>query len=151
MRQAERHGAIACSVPDLLKRDDVDIVLNLSIPEAHAEVSLAALESGKHVYSEKPLATTVADGASILDAARARERAGHDFRHRLSGGARSHRRGCHRPASVRHRSDHVSRHGALASNPGFLFRKGAGPVLDMGPYYIPASSACSGPSHRSRL
>src|SRR6516162_6974726 len=72
-RQAERHGVDGCSVVDLMKREDVDIVLNLTLPEAHAEVSLAALEAGKHVYSEKPLATTVKDGRRILDAAEARE------------------------------------------------------------------------------
>ena len=68
-RQADRHGVVAASVADLLKRDDVDVVLNLTIPEAHAEVSLSALECGKHVYSEKPLATTVLDGERILAAA----------------------------------------------------------------------------------
>src|SRR5271166_2654065 len=53
-RQAERYAIDARSVNDLLKSDDVDIVLNLTIPEAHAEVSLQAIEAGKHVYSEKP-------------------------------------------------------------------------------------------------
>src|SRR5262249_15952446 len=71
-RQADRHGVVACSVVELLKRDDVDIVLNLTIPEAHAEVSLAAIAAGKHVYSEKPLATTLRDGEQVLAAAKAR-------------------------------------------------------------------------------
>ena len=51
---------------------DVDIVLNLTIPEAHAEVSLRALEAGEHVYSEKPLATTIAEGVAIVAAAKTR-------------------------------------------------------------------------------
>ena len=56
----------------LLNSDDVDIVLNLTIPEAHAEVSLAAIEAGKHVYTEKPLATTFPDGLAVVAAASAK-------------------------------------------------------------------------------
>ncbi len=62
-RQARRFAIEARSVNALLRSDDVDIVLNLTIPEAHAEVSLAAIEAGKHVYTEKPLATTFPTGS----------------------------------------------------------------------------------------
>jgi predicted dehydrogenase len=71
-RQAERYAIDARGVKDLLTSDDIDIVLNLTIPEAHAEVSIQAVEAGKHVYSEKPLATTVADAVAILGAAQKR-------------------------------------------------------------------------------
>src|SRR5207247_9130731 len=54
---------------ELLKRHDVDIVLNLTVPAAHADVSLAAIEAGKHVYTEKPLATSFKDGQAIIKAA----------------------------------------------------------------------------------
>jgi predicted dehydrogenase len=73
-QQAGRYTIDARSVTDVLKSDDVDIVLNLTIPEAHAEVSLQVIEAGKHVYSEKPLATAVADGVAIVAAAKARGR-----------------------------------------------------------------------------
>jgi predicted dehydrogenase len=149
-RQADRHGAVACDVPDLLKRDDVDIVLNLTIPEAHAEVSLAALEGGKHVYSEKPLATTVADGARILAAARARERrvgaapdtmlgAGYQTARRAVDAGRIGRPMSAVAAVMSHGMEHWH------PNPGFFFRKGAGPVLDMGPYYVSALVSLLGP------
>ena len=73
-RQAVRYTIEARSVADVLKSDDVDIVLNLTIPGAHAEVSLQAIDAGKHVYSEKPLATVVADGVAIVAAAKAKGR-----------------------------------------------------------------------------
>ena len=119
-RQAERYAIDARSVEDLLKSDDVDIVLNLTIPEAHAEVSLQAIEAGKHVYSEKPLATAVADGDAIVAAAKARglarrRGAGHGARRRRSGSARAHRRRRNRQAADGTSRRDDARHGALAS------------------------------------
>ena len=142
-RQADRHGVVAASVADLLKRDDVDVVLNLTIPEAHAEVSLSALAGGKHVYSEKPLATTVLDGERILAAAeRYRLRVGAAPDTILGAGYQTARRAIDagkigRPLSaVAAIMSHGMEH--WHPNPGFFFRKGAGPVLDMGPYYVSA-------------
>ena len=60
----------ACTVDEMLKDPAIDIILNLTIPKAHAEVALAAIKAGKHVYGEKPLATNRADGLKILDAAK---------------------------------------------------------------------------------
>ena len=59
----------ACSVEELLSDPEIQIVLNITIPKAHAEVSLAALEAGKNVYIEKPLAITREDGKKMLDLA----------------------------------------------------------------------------------
>jgi predicted dehydrogenase len=149
-RQAERYAIDALSVEDLLKSDDVDIVLNLTIPEAHAEVSLKALEAGKHVYSEKPLATAVADGAAIMAAAQAKGlRVGaapdtvlgasvREARALIDGGAIG------KPLSG---LAAVMSHGMerWLPNPGFFFRPGAGPVFDMGPYYLSALVTLLGP------
>src|SRR3712207_9311589 len=61
--QAEAYGVPkACSPEELLADEEVEIVLNLTVPVVHAEVSLAALEAGKHVYTEKPLAVSLEDG-----------------------------------------------------------------------------------------
>ena len=68
---AAEHGLVAFSVEDLLARDDIDIVVNLTLPLSHAEVSLQIIEAGKHAYSEKPLAVTRADGEAIMKAAKA--------------------------------------------------------------------------------
>ena len=54
--------AKGCTVKELLADPEIDIVVNLTIPKAHAEVALAALAAGKHVYGEKPLAVTRKDG-----------------------------------------------------------------------------------------
>ena len=135
---------------DLLKSDDVDIVLNLTIPEAHAEVSLQALEAGKHVYSEKPLATTVADGVAIVAAAKARGlRVGAAPDTVLGAGVQEARAlidagAIGKPltglaAVMSHGMEHWH------PNPGFFFRPGAGPVFDMGPYYLSALVTLLGP------
>ena len=124
-RQAARYALQARSVEDLLKSDDVDIVLNLTIPEAHAGVSLEALEAGKHVYSEKPLATAVADGVAILAAAKAKGlRVGAAPDTVLGAGVQEARAlidaGAHRQGTDRSCRRDVARHGALASQSRFL-------------------------------
>jgi hypothetical protein len=62
----------ACSVDELLAGDDSDLVLNLTIPAVHCEVNLAILESGKHVYSEKPLGIKLEEAQQVL--AKAKEK-----------------------------------------------------------------------------
>ena len=61
-----------CSPDEIIHDPDIECVLNLTIPAAHAEISLAALEAGKHVYSEKPFATSIEDGKKILDLAKSK-------------------------------------------------------------------------------
>src|SRR5688572_8599443 len=71
--KAEEFGVPrACGVEELLRDPSIEIVLNLTIPAAHAVVSLAAIEAGKHVYSEKPLALNTAEARRLLDAAKTR-------------------------------------------------------------------------------
>src|SRR5918998_2834689 len=69
-QQAKAYGVPeACSPEELLADEEVEIVLNLTVPGVHAEVSLAALEAGKHVYTEKPLAVNLEDGRRMLELA----------------------------------------------------------------------------------
>jgi predicted dehydrogenase len=149
-RQAERYAIRAPSVEELLKSDDVDIVLNLTIPEVHAAVSLQAIEAGKHVYSEKPLATAVADGVAIVAAAKAKGlRIGAAPDTVLGAGVQEARALIDAGALGKPLSGlaAVMSHGMehWHPNPGFFFRPGAGPVFDMGPYYLSALIMLLGP------
>lgn len=54
------------TVDQLLARPDIDLVVNLTPPKAHAELTRRALGAGKSVYSEKPLATTLADAQGLM-------------------------------------------------------------------------------------
>ena len=59
------------TIEELLADDGIDIVVNLTLPSVHAEVDLAILAAGKHVWSEKPIATNAEDARRVLDAAEA--------------------------------------------------------------------------------
>lgn len=148
--KAARYGLKAMSAGELLASDEIDIVLNLTVPVAHAEVSLAAIAAGKHVYTEKPLATALADGVAILkaaDAAKVRVGAAPDTV--LGPGVQQSRVMMAEGAT----GEIISGVSAVLSrgmehwhpNPDFFYRAGAGPVLDLGPYHIAALTTLLGP------
>jgi predicted dehydrogenase len=140
-RRADRFAIPARGVQALLASDDIDIVLNLTIPEAHADVSLAALEAGKHVYSEKPLATHVAGGRAIIDLAKSKGLRVGAAPDTFLGPSIQHARALIDAGAIgkvltglaavlSHGMEHWH------PNPDFFFRPGGGPVFDMGPYYL---------------
>ncbi|MFZ4774808.1 MAG: Gfo/Idh/MocA family protein, partial [Terrimicrobiaceae bacterium] len=67
--KAEENGCVAQTVDELLANPNVDLVINLTLPAVHAAVSLAALQAGKHVHCEKPLAVHLEDAKKVLDLA----------------------------------------------------------------------------------
>jgi predicted dehydrogenase len=151
--QARKFGVEAVPVDALLKRDDIDIVVNLTIPAAHAEVSLAALSAGKHVFSEKPLAASVRLGRKIVAEAEKRKlRVGCAPDTFLGAAGRLARRlvddgAIGKPLSgtaffMTHGMEHWH------PDPEFFFKPGGGPVFDMGPYYISALVNLLGPVAR---
>ena len=71
-KQGATFGVPALRVDQLLKRDDIEIVVNLTVPLAHTDVSLAILNAGKHVHSEKPLGVSVAEARKVTDLAAAK-------------------------------------------------------------------------------
>ena len=151
--KAAQYGVRALSIDALLNDPDISIVLNLTIPQAHAEVDLAALEAGKHVHSEKPLALGVADGWRILAAASERGlRVGCAPDTFLGGGQQTSRKliddgWIGRPVAA---TAFMAGHGheSWHPDPAFYFKAGGGPMLDMGPYYITALINLLGPVTR---
>ncbi|WP_341359174.1 Gfo/Idh/MocA family oxidoreductase [Georgenia sp. M64] len=151
---AGRHGvALAATPAEVLDHPGVDLVLNLTPPRSHAEVSLSALDRGKHVYTEKPLGASLAEGRQIL--ARARER-GLEV-----GSAPDTFMGAGTALCARLIRDGaigtpVSISGAVMNagperfhpEPEFLYRDGAGPLFDIGPYFVTAMVALLGPVAR---
>ncbi len=135
---------------ELYGDDSIDIVVDLTPPAVHAITVLRSLASGKHVYVEKPLATTVEDGGLILEASSAAHRivgsapdiflgnAGQTARHAVDDGLIGEPIGA--AAFIRH-----GRMESWHPDPRFLFQPGGGPVLDMGPYYFSALVNCLGP------
>ncbi len=148
--RAAQYGLKALSLNDLYASDEVDVVLNLTNPEAHAEVSLRALQSGKHVYTEKPLATSLEDGRAIVEASKSKGlQVGSAPDTILGPGLQSCRRliddGTVGPviSGVATIMSHGMEHWHPA--PAYYFRPGGGPFLDMGPYYIGALVTLLGP------
>lgn len=143
-------SARALSVAELLASDDVDVVLNLTIPAAHAEIALAAIAHGKDVYGEKPLAASFADAERIMtDAAAAGVRVGSAPDTVLGTGIQTARAVIDageigRPlaaTAVMVTPGHERWH----PNPDFYYQPGGGPLLDMGPYYVTALVQLLGP------
>lgn len=149
--RAAEHAVPRALEPDALVSDpDLDLVINLTVPSAHAPLSLAALRAGKHVYSEKPLATTREAGRALLDAAReAGVRLGSAPDTFLGGGLQTCRAlldegAIGRPlAATAFMVNHGMEH--WHANPGFFFQPGAGPLFDVGVYYLTALVTLLGP------
>lgn len=148
--RAGEYGIRALDLDALYRSDDVDIVLNLTNPEAHAEVSLKALNAGKHVYSEKPLATSLTDGTAIVETAAAKNlRVGGAPDTILGSGIQAARRIIDDGAL----GDPISGVATVMArgmehwhpSPAYYFQPGGGPVLDLGPYYIGALVTLLGP------
>lgn len=143
----------AFRVDEMVADPDIEIIINLTTPDAHAEVSLFAIDGGKHVYSEKPLATNRRDGRRILAAANGTGLlvgcAPDTF---LGGGVQS----CRKLIDDGWIGDVVGATAFMVSrgpeswhpNPEFFYQPGAGPLFDMAPYYLTALINLVGPVKR---
>lgn len=139
--RAAEFNVNAQSVDDLLANRDLDVVINLTIPDAHFAVTKRILEAGKHAYSEKPLVLSLDQGVTLRDLAKAKGLAVGCAPDTFLGGAHQQARaaldagrvgeitaGC--AAVLNHGMEHWH------PNPDFFFLPGAGPMLDLGPYYV---------------
>ena len=152
--QAEKYGVPkACTVEELLADPEVEIVVNLTVPNAHAEVALAAIAAGKAVYGEKPLAIRRTDGKAILEAARAKQlRVGNAPDTFLGGGLQT----CIELINDGQIGTPIAATAFMLNHgmewwhpdPYFFYQPGAGPMFDLGPYYLTALIAMLGPIQR---
>jgi predicted dehydrogenase len=152
--QAEKHGVPrAGTSAELLADQEIELVVNLTVPAAHVEVGLAALDAGKHVWAEKPLALDRESGRKLLDRAREKGLRVASAPDTVLGAA----------LQTARRAVDAGRIGeprtalALLQSPGpeswhpapeFLFQTGGGPLLDMGPYYLTELVQLLGPIRR---
>jgi predicted dehydrogenase len=143
-------GVRALTVDELLADDDVELVLNLTIPAAHAEIALKAIAGGKSVYGEKPLAATAGDARLVLEAAReAGVVVGCAPDTVLGTGVQTARKAIDdgligTPISAT-ATMATPGHERWHPNPDFYYQPGGGPLLDMGPYYVSALVNLLGP------
>ena len=152
--QAEKFAvAKACSVEELLADDEIQIVVNLTIPNAHASVAMAALEAGKSVHNEKPLTITRDEGKRLLALAADKGlRVGCAPDTFLGAGLQTCRKliddgAIGEPVAA---SAFLICHGheSWHPDPEFYYKVGGGPMFDMGPYYITALISLMGPVRR---
>ncbi|WP_426005898.1 Gfo/Idh/MocA family protein [Paenarthrobacter sp. NyZ202] len=142
--RAKEYGIAEFGAPELaLNHPDVEIIVNLTIPAAHVEVATAAVKAGKHVWTEKPISLDRESGLGLLKAAHAAGiRLGTAPDTFLGAGLQTARR-------IIERGDIGAPLTGMTTfqtpgpeswhpNPAFLFQHGAGPLFDMGPYYLTA-------------
>ena len=153
-RCALNFGIKSVTVNDLLKDKEIEIILNLTIPKAHYQISKKALINGKHVYSEKPLAINLNDGKKLLKISKKKKlylgNAPDTF---LGGGIQKSKE-----LVEKNIIGNVKLGNAVFAFPGiqsyhpnpepWFTKKEGGPVIDMGPYYITALVNLLGPAKK---
>lgn len=151
--KAAEHGVRACTVDEILADAEIEAVLNLTIPSAHAGVARAALEAGKHAYNEKPLTMELDKGKALVELANAKGlrlgcapdtfmgAGGQTCRKLIDDGAIGE------PVAA---TAFMTCHGheSWHPDPEFYYKAGGGPLFDMGPYYITALVNLLGPVKR---
>jgi predicted dehydrogenase len=149
-KASQFEGVKAVTVDELLADPDIEIVVNLTIPKAHAEVALRAIEAGKSVHGEKPFTVTREDGRKVLAAAKKRGvLAGTAPDTFMGAGVQT----CRKLIDDGVIGDPVAvtafmmchGHESWHPDPEFYYDTGGGPMFDMGPYYLTALVSLLGP------
>ena len=140
--QADKHGiGQSGTAEDVLNHPDVEVVVNLTIPAAHATIASQAIAAGKHVWSEKPISVDRPSGRALLEQASAAGLLiGVAPDTVLGPGVQSARRAIAHgdigePLSAQTVMQYIGPD-LFHTIPEFLFAIGAGPLFDMGPYYL---------------
>ena len=151
---AAKYGvAYGATVEDVLRDPAVALIVNLTTPDAHAAVALAALSAGKHVYNEKPLALDLLEAQQMLELAAAKGlRIGCAPDTFMGGGLQTCRQliddGAIGTPVAATAFMTCAGHESWHPNPSFYYQPGAGPLFDMGPYYLTALVNLLGPIER---
>jgi predicted dehydrogenase len=151
--RAEEFSTRAQSVDDLLANKDIDVVINLTIPDAHFAVTKSILTAGKHAYSEKPLVLTLAQGVELRELAKSKGLSVGCAPDTFLGGAHQQARDIIDSGvlgQITTGNAAIQGHGPESwhPNPEFFYNPGAGPIMDMGPYYIANLINLLGPVRR---
>lgn len=151
--RAQQFGLRAHAVDDLIAAKDIDLVLNLTVPAAHHDISMQALLAGKHVFTEKPLGVTGAEGRNLVTTATQKGLALGSAPDTFLGAAgRLARRMVASGAIGKPVTGTAFMMGRGMEHwhpdPGFYYQPGAGPVMDMGPYYLSMMINLMGPVRR---
>lgn len=150
---AAERGVPDCTVAELMDAAAVDVVVNLTPPAAHATVTRAAIDAGKHVYSEKPFVLSLAEGLALVDhATRVGVEVGCAPDTFLGTGLQSTAQAL-RDGLIGEPVAAMACWGGPGPepwhpDPQFFYLPGGGPVLDMGPYYVTALVTHLGPVTR---
>ena len=152
-RRAAQFNLRALDVNRLMSDPDIDLVLNLTVPAAHYGISMQALSAGKHVFTEKPLAVTAEAGRKLVDMAASRGLALGSAPDTFLGAAgRQARRMIEAGAIGAPVTGTAFMFGRGMEHwhpdPEFYYQPGAGPVMDMGPYYLTMMVNLMGPVRR---
>jgi predicted dehydrogenase len=146
--------SIAAMTPDeMLKNSEIDVIVNLTIPASHYQVTMDTLSGGKHAYSEKPFVLTLKEGKAVKKAADSRGLRVGSAPDTFLGGAHQQVRDLidnKQVGKITHGTTHIMGRGLehWHPNPTFFYQPGAGPILDMGPYYITDLVQLIGPVRR---
>ena len=142
----------ALSVKNLLKDKEIEIILNLTVPKAHFEVSKKALLNNKHVYTEKPMAINFKDGKELVKIAKKKKlyigNAPDTF---LGGGNQKSKELIEKKIIGKINLGNIifAYPGIQSYHPNpepWFAKKEGGPVIDMGPYYLTALINLLGPA-----
>ena len=151
--QASLFKCKALSIEAMLADPKIDVVINLTVPAAHAEVSTRILRAGKHVYSEKPFVLSYEDGLALHQLAKEQGKRIGSAPDTFLGGAHQQARMLVDNGDIGNiigGTCHFMNHGMESwhPNPDFFYQPGGGPILDMGPYYISNLVQLIGPVKR---
>ncbi|MGZ2426992.1 Gfo/Idh/MocA family protein [Rhizobium laguerreae] len=152
-RRAAEFNLRAADVDSLIDDKNIDLILNLTIPAAHFDVSMRALSAGKHVFTEKPLGVTAAEGRGLVDAAAAKGLMLGSAPDTFLGAAGRHARRQMEASAI---GKPVTGTAFMMGrgmehwhpDPSFYYQAGAGPLMDMGPYYLTTMVNLMGPIRR---